>query len=232
MALYVLDNSTGSPNVGEIAASNNIPQTVAASASMPQRVVVANNGRPVGPPNPYYRTTKKATPKDPLLAEKEALIRAASIAARAPPSPVRDEILRVSAVKLKETNRIKAETELVKQQQQILAAQDPETIAAEKFYGSLVENVDALLGQMGATDLGCRERAVCSLYGDPFKHTPYSNLVSGHLSKDSNELVPAGDSMMAINYYRYVQAARDGQEQKDCVTLYPNCEIDFNKNRK
>ncbi|XP_022827703.1 uncharacterized protein LOC111357307 [Spodoptera litura] len=222
----------GPSNVGEIAASNNIAQTVAASASVPQRVVVANTGRPVGPPNPYYRANKKVTQKDPLLAEKEALIRAASIAARAPPSPVRDEILRVSAVKLKETNRIKAETELVKQQQQILAAQDPETIAAEKFYGALVGYVDALLGQMGATDLGCRERAVCSLYGDPFKHTPYSNLVSGHLSKDSNELVPAGDSMMAINYYRYVQAARDGQEQKDCLISYPNCDIDFNKNRK
>lgn len=52
-------------------------------------------------------------------------IRAASIASRAPPSAVRDEILRVSAVKLKETNRVKEETELVKQQQQILAAQDP-----------------------------------------------------------------------------------------------------------
>uniref|UniRef100_A0A2H1VEN3 SFRICE_003448 n=1 Tax=Spodoptera frugiperda TaxID=7108 RepID=A0A2H1VEN3_SPOFR len=222
----------GPSNVGEVAVSSNIAQNVAASASIPQRVVVANTGRPVGPPNPYYRATKKVTPKDPLLAEKEALIRAASIAARAPPSPVRDEILRVSAVKLKETNRIKAETELVKQQQQILAAQDPETIAAEKFYGALVDNVDALLGQMGATDLGCRERAVCSLYGDPFKHTPYSNLVSGHLSKDSSELVPAGDSMMAINYYRYVQAARDGQEQKDCLVSYPNCDIDFNKNGK
>lgn len=58
-----------------------------------------------------------------------------------------------------------------------------ETIAAEKFYGTLVDTIDSLLGQMGANDLGCRERAVCALYGDPFKHTPYSNLVSGHLSK-------------------------------------------------
>ncbi|XP_026734486.1 uncharacterized protein LOC113498604 [Trichoplusia ni] len=218
-----------SMNVGEYAAGNNVMPTVAASSNVPQRLPVAQNGRPVGPPNPYYRN-KKTTPKDPLLAEKEALIRAASLAARAPPSPVRDEILRVSAVKLKETNRIKAETELVKQQQQILSAQDPETIAAEKFYGNMVEAVDGLLNQLGATDFGCRERAVCALYGDPFKHTPYSNLVSGHLSKDSNELLPAGDSKMALHYYRYVQAARDGQEQKDCLSLYPNCDIDFNGN--
>ncbi|KAJ8709499.1 hypothetical protein PYW08_009503 [Mythimna loreyi] len=221
-----------SMNVGEYAASNNVAQTVAASANIPQKVAVTNGGRPVGPPNLYYRNTKKTTPKDPLSAEKEALIRAAAIAARAPPSPVRDEILRVSAVKLKETNRIKAETELVKQQQQIIAMSDPETIAAEKFYGTLVEAVDGLLSQMGANDLGCRERAVCALYGDPFKHTPYSNLVSGHLSKDSTELVPAADSQMALHYYRYVQAARDGQEQKDCNTTYPNCNIDFNKNKK
>ncbi|XP_047036100.1 uncharacterized protein LOC124641891 [Helicoverpa zea] len=219
-------------NVGEYAASNNVAQTAAASANVPQRIAATNTGRPVGPPNPYYRNNKKTTPKDPLLAEKEALIRAAAIAARAPPSPVRDEILRVSAVKLKETNRIKAETELVKQQQQILSAQDPETIAAEKFYGTLVETVDGLLSQMGANDLGCRERAVCALYGDPFKHTPYSNLVSGHLSKDSNELLPAADSKMALHYYRYVQAARDGQEQKDCNTTYPNCNVDFNRQRK
>ncbi|KAJ8715387.1 hypothetical protein PYW07_009869 [Mythimna separata] len=223
-----------SMNVGEYAASNNVPQTVSASASanVPQKVAFTNAGRPVGPPNLYYRNNKKTTTKDPLSAEKEALIRAASIAARAPPSPVRDEILRVSAVKLKETNRIKAETELVKQQQQIIAMSDPETIAAEKFYGTLVEAVDGLLSQMGANDLGCRERAVCALYGDPFKHTPYSNLVSGHLSKDSNELVPAADSTMALHYYRYVQAARDGQEQKDCNTTYPNCDIDFNRNKK
>lgn len=58
-----------------------------------------------------------------------------------------------------------------------------ETIAAEKFYGQLIETVDGLLAQMGATEPGCRERAVCAMYGDPFKHTPFSNLVSGHLSK-------------------------------------------------
>ncbi|CAB3222914.1 unnamed protein product [Arctia plantaginis] len=218
---------------GEYPASNSIQLGVAANTNIPQRIAVQGNaGRPVGPPlNPYYRN-KKTTTKDPYQAEKEALIRAAALAARAPPSPVRDEILRVSAVKLKEANRIKTETDLVKQQQQILAANDPETIAAEKFYGQLIETVDGLLAQMGATEPGCRERAVCAMYGDPFKHTPFSNLVSGHLSKDSNELLPAGDSKMAVYYYRYVQAARDGQEQKDCSTQYPNCDIDFSDKKR
>ncbi|KAI8423195.1 hypothetical protein MSG28_014238 [Choristoneura fumiferana] len=194
-----------SMNVGEIAASANSPLPNG------QRISQNSAGRPMGPPHGYRKK-----PKDPLQAEKEALIRAAALAARAPPSPVRDELLRVSAAKLTETNRVKAETEL-------------DTIAAEKFYGQLLEKVDHILSPLGAGDPGCKERAVCALYKDPFKHTPYSNLVSNELSKDSNELVPPADSKLAIHYYRYVQAARDGQEQKDCSLLYPDCHIDYNK---
>lgn len=37
---------------------------------------------------------------------------------------------------------------------------------------------------------------------------------------------------MAIYYYRYVQAARDGQEQKDCSIEYPNCDIDFSDKKR
>ncbi|XP_004926122.1 uncharacterized protein LOC101742205 [Bombyx mori] len=219
-----------SMNVGEYSSSNLMPKVVA--PNIPQKVPLANIGnvaRPVGPPNinPYNRN-KKTTTKDPFQAEKEALIRAAALAARAPPSPVRDELLRVSAVKLKETNRVQTETDLVKQQQQILAANDPDTIAAEKFYGFLLDRVDAVLATIGASETGCKERAVCTLYGDPFKHAPFSNLVSNELSKDSNELLPAADSKQALRYYRYVQAARDGQEQKDCNTEYPHCDIDYN----
>ncbi|XP_072935093.1 uncharacterized protein Osi17 [Epargyreus clarus] len=213
-------------NVGEYASpSSNVPNAVPNPVHKAQ---IGNVGRPVGPPNPYYRN-KKLSPKDPLQAEKEALIRAASLAARAPPSPVRDELLRVSAAKLTETNRVKTETDLVRQQQEILAAQDPETLTAEKFYGTLLEKVDSILSPIGAADVGCKERAVCALYRDPFRHAPYSNLVSNELSKDSSELVPPADSKMALRYYRYVQAARDGQEQKDCLSLYPNCNIDYNK---
>ncbi|XP_063389413.1 uncharacterized protein LOC134675161 isoform X1 [Cydia fagiglandana] len=211
-----------SGNVGEYAAGTN-PAVVAAPPNG-QRISLA--GRPVGPPG--YRN-KKPTTKDPLQAEKEALIRAAALAARAPPSPVRDELLRVSQAKLSENNRVKAETQLVKQQQEILAAQDPDTIAAERFYGQLLDRVDHILSPLGASDTGCKERAVCALYREPFKHAPYSNLVSNELSKDSNELVPAADSKFAIQYYRYVQAARDGQEQKDCTLIYPDCHIDYNK---
>ncbi|XP_052744992.1 uncharacterized protein LOC112052972 [Bicyclus anynana] len=221
-------------NVGEYAntaSSNNlVPNTMPAVNlhTGPKVIVVGNPGRPVGPPNPYYRS-KKAGVRDPSQMEKESLIRAASLAAKAPPSPVRDELLRVSAAKLSESNRVKAETELVRQQQEILAAQDPDSIAAEKFYGSLLERVDIILGSIGAKDPGCKERAVCSLYRDPFKHAPYSNLVSNELSKDSNELVPPADSANALRYFRYVQSARDGQESKDCLLLYPNCNIDYNK---
>ncbi|CAG4970478.1 unnamed protein product [Colias eurytheme] len=222
-----LPPGSGSLNAGEYASSNNVPNAVPAPNG---NKIPGNVGRPVGPPppNPYYRN-KKTTPQDPEQAEKEALIRAATLAANAPPSPVRDELLRVSAARLSESNRVRTETELVRQQQEILAAQDPDTIAAEKFYGSLLEKVDVILNPLGAVDVGCKERAVCVLYRDPFKHAPYSNLVSNELSKDSSELVPPADSKMALRYYRYVQAARDGQEQKDCHALYPNCNINYNK---
>ncbi|XP_050685145.1 uncharacterized protein LOC126979714 [Leptidea sinapis] len=218
----------GPLNVGEYPASSNVASVTASPAS--PNIISNNAGRPMGPvqQNPYYRN-KKTTVRDPSLAEKEALIRAAALAANAPPSPVRDELLRVSAARLTENNRVRTETELVRQQQEILAAQDPDTIAAEKFYGSLLDKVDTILNPLGAIESGCKERAICSLYRDPFNHAPYSNLVSNELSKDSSELLPPADSKMALNYYRYVQAARDGQEQKDCLSLYPNCNIDYNK---
>ncbi|XP_045486154.1 uncharacterized protein LOC111002437 [Pieris rapae] len=224
-----LPPGSGSLNAGEYAGSSNVPNAVPPPHG---NNVPNNNGRPVGPPaqapNPYYRN-KKNNPQDPIQAEKEALIRAATLAAHAPPSPVRDELLRVSAAKLNENNRVRTETELVRQQQEILAAEDPDTIQAEQFYGTLLEKVDAILTPLGAVDIGCRERVICALYRDPFRHAPYSNLVSNELSKDSSELVPPADSKMALRYYRYVQAARDGQEQKDCMSLYPNCNINYNR---
>ncbi|XP_063834414.1 uncharacterized protein LOC135083640 [Ostrinia nubilalis] len=225
-----------STNTGEYASTNVVPQMVG-NPNTGQRINLAVPGRPVGPPNPYR--IKKQQVKDPLQAEKDALIRAAALAARVPPSPVRDELLRVSAAKLTETERVRAEAErvkaesaLVKQQQQILAAQDPETITAEKFYGNLIDRVDKILASIGATESGCGERAVCALYREPFRHAPYSNLLSNELSKDSSELVPPADSKMALRYYTYVQAARDGQEQKECNALYPNCPVDFDRHQK
>ncbi|XP_041985527.1 uncharacterized protein LOC121737862 [Aricia agestis] len=208
-------------NVGEYASANTINANVAAPPANSKSS--SNIGRPQGPPNPYYR---KKLSRDPAQAEKDALIRAAALAAKAPPSAVRDELLRVSAAKLSETNRVQLETNLVRQQQEILAATDPDSIAAEKFYGTLIEKVDAILNSIGVSEPGCRERAICALYKDPFKHSPYSNLVSNELSKDSSELVPPAESKMALRYYKYVTAAREGQENKDCHSLYPHCITD------
>ncbi|KAG7297252.1 hypothetical protein JYU34_019193 [Plutella xylostella] len=217
-----------SMNVGEIASSSNNQASVVQPNGGGRPIY--NNGRPSGPQakNPYNRN-KPVQPNDP---EKEALIRAAALAARAPPSPVRDEVLRVSTAKLHETNRIQTEAKLIRTQKEILAKQDPDTIAADKFYSPLLDRVDGILAPLGAADVGCRERAVCSLYREPFSHAPYSNLLSNELSKDSNELVPPAESKIAILYYRYVQAARDGQDQNDCLALYPHCNMDFGKKKK
>lgn len=43
---------------------------------------------------------------------------------------------------------------------------------------------------------------------------------------DSNELAPVTNANGAvIRFFRLVQAARDGQDQKDCLVLYSHCNI-------
>lgn len=45
-------------------------------------------------------------------------------------------------------------------------------------------------------------------------------------SRDSKELQkPKTTNSAVIRFYRYVQAARDGQDQRDCIRLYPACVI-------
>lgn len=44
--------------------------------------------------------------------------------------------------------------------------------------------------------------------------------------RDSSELQkPTSTNLAVIRFYKYVQAARDGQDQRDCLRLYPACSI-------
>ncbi|KAK9890829.1 hypothetical protein WA026_012175 [Henosepilachna vigintioctopunctata] len=64
------------------------------------------------------------------------------------------------------------------------------------------------------------------MYKSPQKYSPHSNLVSNELSRDSTELqIPKHTNAAVIRFYRYVQAARDGQDMKNCIALYPGCDI-------
>lgn len=44
--------------------------------------------------------------------------------------------------------------------------------------------------------------------------------------RDPTELQkPTSVNTPVVRFYRYIQAARDGQEAKDCLRLYPACSL-------
>ncbi|XP_065362071.1 uncharacterized protein Osi17 isoform X2 [Calliphora vicina] len=137
------------------------------------------------------------------------------------------------SAQLKEAIRIQTEQRLVQQQQQILDkqpfVQDGQPIMPlnyDPFYSPILLKIDKIVEQLGVTDDLCKERLVCSMYRDPQRYSPHSNFVSAELSRDTNELQPiTNTNQTVIRFFRLIQAARDGQDQKDCLALYPNCSI-------
>ncbi|KAL9894736.1 DUF1676 domain-containing protein Osi17 isoform 2-T12 [Glossina fuscipes fuscipes] len=137
------------------------------------------------------------------------------------------------AAQLKEALRIQTEQRLIQQQQKILDkqpfAQDGQPLMPlnyDQFYSPILLKIDKVIEQLGVTDDLCKERLVCSMYKDPARYSPHSNFVSAELSRDTSELAPVKNTNAAvIRFFRLIQAARDGQDQKDCLRLYPNCNI-------
>ncbi|XP_018796183.1 PREDICTED: uncharacterized protein LOC108973388 isoform X2 [Bactrocera latifrons] len=137
------------------------------------------------------------------------------------------------AAQLKEALRIQAEQRLISQQQQILDkqpfVQDGQPIMPKNydpFYSPILLKIDKVVEQLGVTDDLCKERLICSMYKDPTRYSPHSNFVSAELSRDTSELQPVSNPNGAVvRFYRFIQAARDGQDQRDCLRLYPQCNI-------
>ncbi|XP_046804325.1 uncharacterized protein LOC111684429 isoform X2 [Lucilia cuprina] len=137
------------------------------------------------------------------------------------------------SAQLKEAIRIQAEQRLVQQQQKILDkqpfVQDGQPLMPlnyDPFYSPILLKIDKIVEQLGVTDDLCKERLVCSMYKDPQRYSPHSNFVSAELSRDTNELQPITNTNQAVvRFFRLIQAARDGQDQRDCLALYPNCSI-------
>ncbi|KAJ1525436.1 hypothetical protein ONE63_010248 [Megalurothrips usitatus] len=99
-------------------------------------------------------------------------------------------------------------------------------VAYDAFYSPLLQRMDAVFVQLGFNEEACRERLVCSMYKSPGRFAPHSNLVSAELSRDPSELQkPSSLNSAVVRFYRYVQAARDGQNAKDCMLLYPACTV-------
>ncbi|XP_045474144.1 uncharacterized protein LOC123680343 isoform X1 [Harmonia axyridis] len=94
----------------------------------------------------------------------------------------------------------------------------------DPFYSPLLSRLDAVFQQLGLgnekspkTEL-CRERLVCMMYANPVKYAPYSNLVSAQLSRELNELrKPSSDNPEILRFFRYMKAAKDGQDGEECL---------------
>ncbi|KAG8262567.1 hypothetical protein J6590_051055 [Homalodisca vitripennis] len=104
---------------------------------------------------------------------------------------------------------------------QLLANYDP-------FYSPLLSRLDSVFQQLG---LGhgqepCRERLVCDMYNNPAKFAPFSNLVSAQLSRELNELrKPSTDNPEILRFFRYMKAAKDGQDGEVCERVYGGCAL-------
>ncbi|XP_053976506.1 uncharacterized protein LOC128875158 [Hylaeus volcanicus] len=94
----------------------------------------------------------------------------------------------------------------------------------DPFYSPLLSRLDAVFSRLGHTTEGCREYAVCAMYRSPARYAPYSNLVSAQLSRELNELRrPSSDNPDVLRFFRYMKAAKDGQDGVKCEDAYTNC---------
>lgn len=53
----------------------------------------------------------------------------------------------------------------------------------DPFYSPILEKVDAIFSKLGVHSEGCRERLICSMYKNPGRFSPHSNLLSAELSR-------------------------------------------------
>lgn len=94
----------------------------------------------------------------------------------------------------------------------------------DPFYSPLLSRLDAVFSRLGHTSESCREYAVCAMYRSPARYAPYSNLVSAQLSRELNELRrPSSDNPDVLRFFRYMKAAKDGQDGVKCEAAYSNC---------
>ncbi|XP_023313927.1 uncharacterized protein LOC106649087 [Trichogramma pretiosum] len=95
----------------------------------------------------------------------------------------------------------------------------------DPFYSPLLSRLDAVFSRLGHDTEGCREYAVCAMYRSPARYAPYSNLVSAQLSRELNELrKPSGDNPDVLRFFRYMKAAKDGQDGVACEAAYADCD--------
>ncbi|CAH0597888.1 unnamed protein product [Chrysodeixis includens] len=109
----------------------------------------------------------------------------------------------------------------------------------DPFYSPLLSRLDGIFARLGLAPSenaiddnieACREQLICLMYASPAKFAPYSNLVSAQLSRELNELRrPVSDNPEILRFFKYMKAARRGQEASDCMYSYPTCSANAQK---
>ncbi|XP_063706269.1 uncharacterized protein LOC134835326 [Culicoides brevitarsis] len=93
----------------------------------------------------------------------------------------------------------------------------------DPFYSPLLSRLDAVFQQLKlpTDNESCRQKLICLMYTNPSKYAPYSNLVSAQLSRELNELKkPTSDNPDILRFFKYMKAAKDGQDKSDCEMLH------------
>uniref|UniRef100_A0A1I8NXQ3 Uncharacterized protein n=1 Tax=Stomoxys calcitrans TaxID=35570 RepID=A0A1I8NXQ3_STOCA len=96
----------------------------------------------------------------------------------------------------------------------------------DPFYSPLLSRLDSVFGQLklNSDNEECREKVICLMYANPAKYAPYSNLVSAQLSRELNELrKPTSDNPDILRFFKYMRAAKDGQDGIDCEKTFDKC---------
>ncbi|XP_049547961.1 uncharacterized protein LOC125959194 [Anopheles darlingi] len=96
----------------------------------------------------------------------------------------------------------------------------------DPFYSPLLSRLDAIFAQMGLSskEEHCRQKLVCLMYANPAKYAPYSNLISAQLSRELDELrKPTNDNPDILRFFKYMRAAKDGQDGVQCEAHYKDC---------
>ncbi|KAL6263606.1 hypothetical protein P5V15_006395 [Pogonomyrmex californicus] len=106
----------------------------------------------------------------------------------------------------------------VKSSSMSISRQDTE----DEYYGPIIARLEDIFTQLRFHEETCREMLVCSMYKNPANYSPHSNLVSNELSRDPQELRrDVAGSASSQKFYRYMSAARHGQDGGDCLKTYP-----------
>lgn len=95
----------------------------------------------------------------------------------------------------------------------------------DPVYTPVVQKLDEIFHELAVHEEPCKEKLVCKMYGDPGRFSPHSNLVSAQLSSETaaSSGGRTGVSLDATRLWRYVQAAKEGQNGEDCRILYQAC---------